>query len=359
MIPSRPSRSARSAAAALALPCALFAGGSGAGAPLPSHQLDNGSVRAVVTQAIGGRLLSFALAGKPNFLKVDEAAGDPAAPVDAMRDNVGYLGHEVWIGPQKQWWSHQGANPARAAAHAGWPPDPYLSLSRYTPAAASPTELVLDSPASPVNGLQLRKRYALVPGRPRSLRLEVDATNRRAGRVAWDIWFNTRTHADTRVYVPVAASGDLRYEPVPGGEHARPLSTTLAAGVMSLDIPAPGPGAEPRNGKLFVQPSAGWIAGFGQGQVLIIRFQHRRRSAIHPDQGQVELYNDYHPDDPGKGLTEMEVHAPYRRLAPGATMSAAETWTLLPYDGPATREAHIAFLRRQAKRLGLRGIQAP
>jgi hypothetical protein len=351
-----PTTPPRKAALALALPCALISLGAAADARIPVVALDNGTVRAAATAAIGGRLLSFALAGRPNFLKVDEHAGDPAAPVDATLDNVGYLGHEIWIGPQKQWWSHQSANPERAAAHAGWPPDPYLSLASYTLAARSATTLALDSPASPVNGLQLRKTYALVPGKPHSLRLQVDATNRRASSVAWDIWFNTRTHAGTRVYVPVAARGDVRYEPVPGGEQALPLSTTLSAGVMSLDLPDPGPGVKPRNGKLFVQPSAGWMAGFGKGQVLIIQFRHQPRSAIHPDQGQIELYNDYHPDDLAKGLMEMEVHAPYVRLAPGGKMSATEMWTLLPYEGPATREAHVAFLRGQAKTLGLGGL---
>ncbi len=73
-------------------------------AGLPVHTLDNGTVRAGVTEAIGGRLLSFALAGQPNFLRVDEAAGDPAAAVDANTGNVAYYGHEVWAGPQQQWW---------------------------------------------------------------------------------------------------------------------------------------------------------------------------------------------------------------------------------------------------------------
>jgi hypothetical protein len=156
-----------------------------ASSPLTMHTLDNGTVQATLTDAIGGRLLSFALAGKPNFLKIDTAAGDPAARVDATTDNVGYLGHEIWVGPQKQWWSHQDVNPARAAAHANWPPDPYLSLARYTVAREDKSGVLLASPASPVNGLQLDKRYSLVPGKPNSLQLDVAATNRRDTQVAW------------------------------------------------------------------------------------------------------------------------------------------------------------------------------
>lgn len=341
-----------------------------AGAQLPpippslaTHTLDNGTVRASIADAIGGRLLSFALVGKANFLKVDSAAGDPDARVDAATDNVGYLGHEVWIGPQKQWWSHQDVNPARAAANADWPPDPYLSLARYTVVRADRAGVTLASAASPVNGLQLDKRYSLVPGQPHSLRLEVAATNRRRAGVAWDIWFNTRVHGDTRVYVPVARREDVRQQAIEKGPDIVPLAWTLADGVLSIDMPAPDADgmhrkAVHRNGKLSLQPSGGWMAGFRDGMALVIRFALQPKAAIHPDQGQVELYNDDASDAPANSLLEMEVHAPYRQLAPGARMAAAETWTLLPYDGPDTRAAHLDFLRSQAQALGLAGIGA-
>jgi hypothetical protein len=37
-------------------------------------------------------------------------------------------------------------------------------------------------------------------------------------------------------------------------------------------------------------------------------------------------------------------------------MQASEQWTLLPYGGPDTRAAQVAFLRAHAKELGLDGI---
>lgn len=333
----------------LGLLCALPAA-----ANPPVHALDNGTVRAEVTDAIGGRLLSFARAGRPNFLRLDLAAGDPSAPVSADADNVGYLGHETWAGPQKQWWAHQDVNPARKAARAPWPPDPWLSLAKYTIKRVSASELVLDSPASPVNGLQFEKRYALVPGKPDSLRVEAGAINRRAAPVAWDIWFNTRVHGGTHVYVPVAAAGDVRIEAQPPSSGFAPPRHTLAGQVFTLDVPAAG---QPRRrGKVFLQPAAGWMAGFRDGQAFIVQFQLQPKRAIHPDQGQVELYQDIDPAQAGSGLIEMEVHAPWRTLAPGARMDAAELWTLLPYAGPDTRAAHLAFLRIHARALGLDGL---
>jgi hypothetical protein len=341
-------------ALALAIPCIAVGAAQAAHSttPLPSHQLDNGTLQARVTEAIGGRLLSFSLAGRPNFLRLEEAAGDPDAAVDATTDNVGWLGHEVWAGPQKDWWTDQDVNPARAAARAVWPPDPYLSLARYTLVRATGAELVLDSPASPVSGLQLRKRYALVEGKPNSLRLEVSATNRRDREVARDIWFNTRAHADTRVYVPVAALTDIKINKDAGGPGGTALPHTLADGVFSLDFPAGGA----RKGKVLLQPAAGWMAGFRGGQAFIVQFALQARGAIHPDQGQVELYHDVQPGKPDQGLLEMEVHAPCLRLAPGQRMEASELWTLLPYDGPDTRAAHLAFLRLHARSLGLDGL---
>jgi hypothetical protein len=332
----------------LALPCLAGA------AELPVHALDNGTLRATVTPAIGGRLLSFGLAGQPNFMRLEPEAGDVAAPIDATTGNIGYLGHEVWVGPQRQWWVHQDVNPERAAAQANWPPDPFLSLSTYAVEQGGAQALALRGPASPVSGIELVKRYALVPGQPHSLRLDVRATNRRATQVAWDVWFNTRAHADTAVYVPVARLTDVRVE---AAQRDRPAPTyTLAQGVFALDVPAAdAPGAAPK-GKVFLQPAAGWMAGFRGGQLLVIRFRHQPRAAIHPDQGQVELYHDVVPGRPDDGILEMEVHAPYRRLAPGQAMDAHELWTILPYAGPATRAAHLAFLRAQAQTLGLDGL---
>ena len=331
---------------ALGLTCAFICTPIAASDELPAHRLDNGVVQARISEVAGGRLLSFSLSGKPNFLLIDEGAGDPAVPPDATSGYIRYQGHEVWIGPQREWWVHQDLNPARAAAKATWPPDPWLSLAKYTLVDRRQDEIALDSPASPVSGMQLRKRYALVADQPNSLRLDAEATNR-SGKVAGrDIWFNTRVPAHTMAYVPVAAKEDIRIEP------AGALRYTLEGGLMSLDLPKSGQAA--RKGKLFVQPSNGWLAAFRDGQALVIRFSYQPRAAIHPAQGQVELYQDVDAEAPGKGMLELEVHAPYVELAPEQTMKASESWTILPYDGPATREAHLEFLRRHAAQLEYR-----
>lgn len=352
-----PTRSRTPTAASLACWAAICAGLPAAAqlpdrhrdrGKLPVHHLDNGTVRAGVTDAIGGRLLSFSLRGRQNFLLLDATAGDPCAAPAAGGRHVPFQGHEVWLGPQRDWWRDQDVDPGRAAAAAVWPPDPWLTLARYEIVARGAGVFAVRGPASPLSGMRLYKRYALVDGHSDSLALDVVAENAGTATVARDIWFNTRVPVATEVYVPVAGRADVRAEP------DGPLDVRFGDGVLSLSPPAPGQAA--RKGKLFIQPAAGWIAAFRDGQALVIAFAHQPRAAIHPGQGQVELYQDADPARPRRGLLELEVHAPYVRLAPGARMAAHERWTLLAYEGAATRAAHLAFLRRHAARLGLGGL---
>jgi hypothetical protein len=291
-----------------------------------------------VTPALGGRVLAFGLAGHPNLIKIgDPVVSQPEPEVSATADDIGYLGHDVWLGPQSGWWSDQHVNPARRAARAVWPPDPYLAFAQTRVVALSPDRLVLEGADSPVTGVRLLKSFAFDPADPSTLDVSALARNTRERPVSRDLWFNTRTSAATRVYVPVADAADVRIE----AAKAMAPAWRIDAGVFSF-LPPPTEGTL-RRGKVLLQPSAGWMAGFAHGQAFVIRFDHQPRSAIHPQQGQVELYLD-HGEDIAAGLLEMEVHAPYRTLAPGAAMQARERWTVLRYDGADTPQAHLAFL---------------
>lgn len=291
-----------------------------------------------VTPALGGRVLAFGLVGHPSLIKIgDPVASQPDPEVSATADDIGYLGHDVWLGPQSGWWSDQQVNAARRDARAVWPPDPYLAFAQTRVVARAPGRLVLEGIDSPVTGVRLLKSFAFDPADPATLEVTALARNIRDRPVSRDLWFNTRTSAATRVYVPVAGAGDVRIQ---GADGMAP-AWRIDAGVFSFQPPQAL--AAIRRGKALLQPSAGWMAGFAQGQAFIIRFDHQPRSAIHAEQGQVELYLD-HGADVAAGLLEMEVHAPYRTLAPGQAMQARERWTVLRYDGADTPQAHVAFL---------------
>lgn len=327
----------------------------GASAPSP-WVMDNGVIRLTVTPTLGGRVLGFQRSGGPNLIKVGEAVQrQPLPTVSAAANDIPYFGHDVWVGPQSAWWQHQDANPARRAAHANWPPDPYLSFATTTVTERFPRRLQLRGVDSPVSGVRLHKTFALSPQRADSMLLQVRAQNVRKTAVAWDLWFNTRVPSSTRVLVPVAAAADIRVQPSDGAGYAPP-QYALQDGMMALAA-AP-PGSAGQRGKLLLQPSAGWIAAFAGAQAWVIRFAHQPRELIHPEQGQVEFYLDASAADPGGGLLEIEVHAPYRTLAPGQKMQAEEQWTLLDYAGGDDPAQQRSFLCQHAVALALNGACA-
>ncbi|KQQ83942.1 hypothetical protein ASF73_16585 [Xanthomonas sp. Leaf131] len=321
-------------------------------------RLHNEVVELSATPAFGGRMLSFNLRGQPNVLKVGKAVDQQPTPeVSAAAGDLPYLGHDVWVGPQSQWWLHQQVNLTRQAAAAVWPPDPYLSLATTRAVTRGGEQLILEGVPSPVTGVQLRKRIALSSTRADTVELEATARNIRKEPIAWDLWFNTRVAASTRVFVPVANAADIRVQPpTEAGTVAPSYRHHEGVFVLSADTRQD---ELIQRGKLLLQPSAGWMAGFAGDQVLVIRFAHQPQVAIHPEQGQVELYLDAPPQHPEQGLLEMEVHAPYRQLAPGAQMQALEQWTLLRYSGPDEQQAQQQFLCSKAKELGLINACAP
>lgn len=320
----------------------------------PVVALDNGTVRLEATPAFGGRVLAWHLAGEPNVLKVgtDAIASQPSPQWNAGSGDIPYLGHDVWVGPQSQWWLHQDVNNARRQAAANWPPDPYLSLALTRVAAHDKRQVTFEGVDSPVTGVRLRKRFRLADDAPDTVLLDAEARNIREVPVSWDLWFNTRVAASTRVFVPVS-SADADVDLAPSTDPGMvPPRHHWEAGLFALTAEQ-GDSSVRQRGKYRLQPSAGWMAGFAGRQVLLIRFEHQPRASIHPEQGQIELYLDAPSRAPAEGLIEMEVHAPYRELAAGAQMHAAERWTLLRYDGPDDATAQRDFLCRQSAKLTL------
>lgn len=324
---------------AIGLSCLLSA--SLAASDIERLRLESPDAVLEVTPWLGGRGLHFGIPGLPNLIKVGDAVqSHPHPVVSADADDIGHLGHDVWLGPQSGWWSDQSANPARRDARAAWPPDPYLAFAQTTVLEHTSDKLVLEGIDSPVTGVRLTKTFAFDANDPATVNVGVEARNLRDTPVSRDLWFNTRASAAMRVYVPVDGESDVRMET--SAEVAAPV-WRIEDGLFSfMDAPLPA-GREVRRGKAFLQPSSGWMAGFAHGQAFVIRFALEPRESIHPEHGQVELYLDHGPDI-ADGLLELEVHAPYRTLAPGETMAAAERWTVLRYDGPDDQASHADFL---------------
>lgn len=304
-------------------------------------QLSNQVSRFTFTPQIGGRGLHFGLVGAGNVLKVDERLLSlPAPNVSASSNNIGYLGHINWVGPQAEWWVHQTENLERRQQKAVWPPDAYTVLANATINTISENAVNMTLPASPVTGLRLDKSYVL--HNDGSLQLDVTATNTRLASVEWDIWFNTRLNANSVLYVPIDGDQYARADTLAQTQFEQAI--IIEEGLLTIDLTV----ADRLKGKVFVQPNKGWMAAFTADQLFVIEFALQPQSAIHPSQGQLEFYLDYTANSTDAGLLEMELHSPYTQLAPGESFSSQEIWRVYNYEGPNTALYH----RRQLKLLG-------
>jgi hypothetical protein len=309
--------------------------------------LTDGQLTITATPSFGGRLLFLGLKGHGNVLKVGDAVvTQPAPEVSPDSGNIGYLGHTVWVGPQSEWWVHQALNPKRKEERANWPPDPFLVLAESSMEESTGSRLVLKGAPSPVSGLQLRKTFELAAGE-NAMDFVVEAKNIRQENLAWDLWLNTRMDDSTYAYVPVSAIDNVRIENWESDTHGS-LAYSFGDNIFSLDLVSP-PVKTGRQGKAFIQPSEGWMAAFAGDQLLIVTFPLQPASEIHPEHGQVEIYSNYLPESTEEGLLEMEVHAPYRELAPGETMQASQRWHLFEYGGSPNRAAHVRFLKSKLR----------
>ena len=339
---------------AVALPAGAATGATAAAPTVERIRLDDGHLQVEVAHAIGGRIVHLSLPGRANMLRVGAAAlaTVPAPEPSADGPDLPYFGHELWLGPQSRWWLDQDENQARRDAAAPWPPDPWLAHARNRIVERSAHALVLEGVASPVSGLQASQSFRLSGRAPATLELAAEAVNRRDRALRRDLWFNTRLPAGSRVFAPVARPEDARLRADGDAVFDGPVAW-WEDGLYSLQLVPPPPGKAGRRGKVFIAPSAGWIAGFNAGQLLLIRFERQDDARIDPEHGQVEIYQQWHHDDPQAGILELEVHAPLRTLAPGETMRAGETWTVFPYDGPDTLQAQREALEAALRSLGL------
>ena len=307
--------------------------------------LTRGGVTAVITPAFGGRVARFGLAGQESVVKFDTglAAKQPDPPVEIASAALPVAGQSLWVGPQNEWWTHQGLAPEMQGE--SWPPDPYLTAAK-TVATRTPYTVTLQGPESPYTGVAVRQTYELLPSG--CLKLTAEAANIRAEPVAWDLWTNIRVPGDAFVFAPVAGPEAIR--PGPTNDPAfQPPDVGFAAGLAFADPSMTGVTAPAREGKVFLDPDAGWMAGVMNGQAFRVRFALLPEADIHPAQGQVEFYFNQPHGDAAAGTIEMETHAAYTTLQPGETMQAVQFWSVQPVPGDSPAADGLSALARQTE----------
>ena len=315
--------------------------------PLPIV-LSKGSLIVKILPHIGATLVSLEKGASGNLLKSDSTLWDDKQipELSAYSDFKAYNGHTIWVGPQNDWWIKQNLNIARRDSAAPWPPDPYLIYGEYKELRKSTNALSLESPESPISWVTVKKDVAI--NEDESVFLNTAFTNITDKPISWDIWYNTRVDGYSKVFVPVASENDVRVAPVLS-DICQGMPYEIKDGFFTYKTVAPETAFCERRSKSFIYPSRPWMAAFIGNNLLIVRFEHHDRKAIHPEQALIEIYNHTDHDD-SIALMELEYHSAYKTIKPGEIMEAWEVWKVYENTNVKTDDARIAFLNNLIKK---------
>lgn len=308
--------------------------------------LRNDHIEVGVLPEVGGRVVLLRKPGLNNILKSDarlwEDAGKQKPEISAFSDFEAFNGHIVWIGPQSEWWIHQDLNKNRRIQKAVWPPDPYLIYGKFDVIAQSDTMIKMAGPESPVSGVRLYKEITI--DSTGIVTFTATAENIRAENISWDLWMNTRLDGFSQCWVPIEENGVLD---LVKSDHEKTEATPykISDGFFTYLPAIPQKPKKEQVQEAHLNPSKGFMIGFDERQMVIIRFEKIGQNVIHPNHGMVELYS-YIDDTGDETLLELELHGAYRTLEPGETMSLTETWQVFPYNGNPIAEEQIEFIRK-------------
>lgn len=302
-------------------------------------RLANEFIQLIAVPEIGGRVMACDL-GSHSFLFVDP---DLAGKLFSAEENQGDGSLAAWknYGGDKTWPAPQGWDTEEQ-----WhgPPDPILDTGRYTVdeiyARTDQAAIAMTSPPDPRTGVQITRRFTLVPG---SSRVQVDLVFRNisARRIRWSIWDVVQLNAGRTL-----PGGGSTHDPsctvtapvAPNRRFARGFNVMFGADDNRQWQVADGLfRAEYRwaIGKVGLDSRAGWIAfHHGSEQAAFVERFAYVPGAEYPDDGAtVECWTvgagkvanlDY--ADSGIYLMETEVLGPLTAIEPGAAATFALEW---------------------------------
>ena len=310
--------------------------------------LSNGTIEIRIIPEVGGTLVHASLTGKPNILLSDstlwnESPGqrpslDPNAPFKT------YNGHITWLSPQGEWWIKQDSFPELKKAHPRWPPDPILTVAPYRIISQTASEITLQSPESPYSHVQFTKTYRIEGNK---VFLSTSAKNTSKKTVSWGLWHNTRMNGWDFVFIKADSTALQKTEYYNRGKEKNP-ELHFRNGFFTFDSYAPKSAKTVYKAKAFLDVKTPLIAGHHQNQWLIIRSDVIDNSQIHSEESRVQLYieNSYRA---ATDLQELEMQFAYQRIAPGASIDAAETWEIIPASGKNDKYELLEELRGMLK----------
>lgn len=302
--------------------------------------IENSGVRVGVLEDVGGRIVLLQKNGGKNLLESDESMWDEPqnerfVPSPDLLDFKAYNGHEVWVGPQSQWWKHQTLNKEKIDSDLFWPPDPFISFNKYSVISHSANKLVIEGEGSPISGIKFKKSIEI--NNDGKVLFEVEATNIRDEEISWDLWLLTRINGHCPAFVQIADKADVHVSE-PTHPHQGEAPYRINNGCFYFVPKEKSDKFEECTAKAFIKPEKPVIAALvDSDKFLAIRFQKEDPSNIHPEQAEVEIYS-FATDKSETSLIELEYHAPFKTLKPGESMKADEIWEILHYSGECNED---------------------
>lgn len=299
-------------------------------------RISGGGTQVLVQPQYGGRIVSLQFSSSGELLAAAPANWHPEISACPPL-NTKWLqdaGQVIWAGPQSTWWADETALQQKGDRKVNWPPDPDWSLACFEVIERSAARIVMRSPRSRVTGLQLTKTVdCLSDGRVRVHAMAVNHAEKPAYR---DLWFNFRAPAQGEEFVPVASMEDVRREKSGGSRFVN--------GMHTLELENP-PGGGRTDNKVYIKPSAGWIAYLGKGGFFVIAFEVPPVSQVATGHSPVEIYRSLASD--GAAVLELETHSPCSEIPPHGRIEAEQVWTFVAYRGGESAEARAKFLREK------------
>lgn len=290
----------------------------------------------------GGRIVVYRYKKGRNVLLADPKQwGNKVVEPNENSHFTPYYGHNIWLGPQSDWWSQQDVNQVRLKRKSAWPPDPYLVMGKYEIIEKTTTKVVLRSPISPISGVQLTKTYTI--GEGSHVLHEYELVNKSKHVKKWDIWTMTRVPGRQFGYCYIGKG--KKTISTDGG--ALPICTLN--GFVYFDYLLKNAVKNPSN-KLFVTPDNSlFLATFNETTCFIKTSQKVLKTSIHPNHAACEIYQMPEKDHVfnSEPQLELEFHSRYETLRQGQKLSFKERWELFSYEGNMNPDAHVTFLKHK------------
>jgi hypothetical protein len=312
--------------------------------------LESGQLKVGILTGTGGRIVYFGLKHNGNILKSDTALWAEAEiekpDIKEVNYYKAYHGNMVWPSPMGEWWTKQNMYPDKRKNADRWPPDPFLIYSEWKITGQMHDFLQWQSPDSPVSGIRITESVRLKDDS--SMLFRVEFKNITDSVIHWGIWLNTALEGKNRCFVKVGSPGAVKIKDNVNQKEIIPWKTE--DGFFTF---LPGKAVVKKERiytKACITPEINSIAAFSDNQLLIIKTFDNGTSTVHPEQSDVEIFNQFSAVE-NEDLLELEFHTGYGAIEPGQSKVAVQEWIIFPCNRFQNDAERLVFLNSKINRV--------